>query len=214
MLAHQRQSDRALIKSAMDTMDMLNSLNGDGLSRQVSMTVKQLIHLEETSATIGDTYQSTVADEDDVRQGEDFRLDVPYFGSISLTRAISPMTSMDYTTWSQPHSGSSRQGSDQVPMSTMSASHPAITPASATGLLEASHMMSQHSLQPGMAPDVASHFAQPYQINYESVYASTAGGPQEDLVMTDLLASGDEWAFQGVDSAFFESFLPAQMRPE
>lgn len=57
-------------------------------------------------------------------------------------------------------------------------------------------------------------YSQPYQINYQSVFASTGGGqPQADLVMTDIMASGDEWAFQGVDAAFFESFLPHHTQP-
>lgn len=150
MLAHQRQSDRALVARAMEMMDTLNALNGDELSRQTAITVRKLLRLEETSTTIGDTYKSSIPDHETGRgPPEDFRLDVPYFGTISLARINSPANSSGYltTSWSQVPSGSSGRGSDIMPSSTITMSNTVLPSAAEVGLMETSHMMSQHSLQ-------------------------------------------------------------------
>lgn len=214
MLAHQRPSDRALISRAMETMDTLNTLNGDELSKQTALTVRRLLHLEEASSNAGDSFQSSIAEHDDEVYREDFRLDIPYFGSISLVRAAEPIASLEEPTaaWSQSYSSSSAQGSDVLPVSTVPQSHPALLPTSEAGLLETAQMLGHHSLQPLPSnPNPIGSYAQPFQINYQSVFATNGGGiPHSDLAMTDVMASGDEWAFQGVDAAFFESFLPIQ----
>lgn len=217
MLAHQRQSDRVLIMKAMETMDNLNSLNGDELSRQTAVTVRKLLHLEESSSKAGDSYQSAIAENEEQDPHEGFRLDIPYFGSISLTQGVSPVPSavQSIPAWSQTQSGSSGQGSDSLAGSNICTSHPAILPPADGGLVEASQMMSHHSIDSHpMDTGTIVSYPEPFQINFESVYAMNSGGlPQADMAMTDAMASSEDWAFQGVDAAFFESFLPAQTYP-
>ncbi|KAL4899300.1 hypothetical protein BDW74DRAFT_183833 [Aspergillus multicolor] len=172
MLPHQRVGDRALIETAMETMDELNRLNNDELSRRTAHLVRRLLKIEEECACGGPTYNSTVEDSnryDETAAGDaeqtSFTMKIPYFGIVKLARDKCTSTSNQY----------------QGTLSSDHRAHPVQNP---------SHL---HSSDPSM--------------NHTSMLGSShlTGTAQFDTDMPDLMASAEDWAFQGVDSAFFDA---------
>ncbi|KAL4967071.1 uncharacterized protein BDV14DRAFT_198169 [Aspergillus stella-maris] len=172
MLPHQRVGDRALIETAMETMDELNRLNKDELSRRTAHLVRLLLKIEEDCACGGQTYNSTVEDSnrhDETAAGDEeqpsFTLKIPYFGIVKLARDTC-------TPLSDQHQGAITSGHRVHP-----AQNPGYLHSSDLGMNNTSMLGSSHH----------------------------TGDVQCDIDMPDLIASAEDWAFQGVDTAFFDA---------
>ncbi|KAM5350652.1 hypothetical protein ACJ41O_007157 [Fusarium nematophilum] len=74
LLPHQRLEDRVLIDKTIETLDELNRLNKDELTREAAKLARKLLALEADSAESGDTYSCGVVeeaqDDDDVEHGK------------------------------------------------------------------------------------------------------------------------------------------------
>ncbi|KAL2826528.1 hypothetical protein BJY01DRAFT_229718 [Aspergillus pseudoustus] len=177
MLAHQRIGDRALIESTLETMEELNKLNNDELSRRSAELVRKLLDLEADCAQGGQTYNSSLERNQDepAAAGEPcFHLKIPYFGTVKLACDAPPT-----------------QFPDLAPV--------AFAPPP----------LNQYSTWSNAGPAVVE---QPMQVQHlavtsEHVPFDTFSGAGFDLDMPDLLASAEDWAFQGVDSAFFDAVM-------
>ncbi|KAL2817858.1 hypothetical protein BJX63DRAFT_429548 [Aspergillus granulosus] len=176
MLLHQRMGDRALIESTLETMEELNKLNNDELSRRSAELVRKLLDLEADCARGGQTYNSSVEENQDetVANGEHcFHLRIPYFGTVRLACDAPP-----------------KQFPDLAPA--------AFAPS-----------FGQYSTWSNAGPPVVElpmQVPNPAVMN-EHIPLDTFAGAGFDLEMPDLMASAEDWAFQGVDSAFFDAVM-------
>ncbi len=167
--AAQRLNDRALVERALVTMDMLNELNGDDLSRQTAAVARKLLLVEAESATGVTTYYSTLS-EDAGADGHDgsLRVPVPQFGTVSVTRETQAATNR-------------QQLSTPVFPS----------PDAATDFTRYSSAM--HLPSPWQQP-------LPDQQDMEILTAGAA-----------VFNEADNWALQGVDAAFLDAVLGADL---
>ncbi|KAH8819331.1 hypothetical protein F5884DRAFT_864887, partial [Xylogone sp. PMI_703] len=175
-LAHQRQGDRALIEKTIETLDELNRLNNDELSRETAKLARKLLDLEAEYAQGGDKYNYSISGEhagdrrDDNNEGDgkrSFYLNIPYFGTIRLAREAAFNSATGY---SPKNSSELAQQMVQIP---------------------------QHLPMGGeQLPFLMYHPMAAYQDKEQNLF---------DLAMPDLMAGADDWAFQGIDTTFFDS---------
>ncbi|KAK9241589.1 hypothetical protein V1506DRAFT_196438 [Lipomyces tetrasporus] len=191
---HQRVGDRALIGKTLETLDELNRLNGDELSRETAKLTRRLMDLEIETAKGNNAYTCRIAEEDQKNTtgedpGEALCLTIPYFGCVRLaSEPLSQIWALEVLPTGLPSApySSSPQASMIHPLS-MTATHP-VQP-----------LQPQQLPLPGgpQIPFSVYHLANIHQ-----------QGEQEtlfDLPMPDLMAGAEDWAFQGVDAAFFDS---------
>lgn len=207
MLTHQRVGDRALIETAMETMDELNRINNDELSLKTAELTRKLLDLEAECARGGQTYNSSIqTDHDHTVGGEDYsiHLKVPYFGSIKLAYDLS----------SSPQFFDSASTSFNLPMSHYStlsnAVHGSMVPhIGSQGDDTSQSSQSVQSVQSVQPPQHihASNGQLSWQLNQPSFTFSWEDFSQFDTEMPDLMATAEDWAFQGVDSTFFDTLV-------
>lgn len=191
LLKHQRLGDRALVEKTIETLDELNRLNGDELTRETAKLARRLMILEADSAKTGDAYNFGVVDEtrddSDNGQGErSFCLKVPYFGTVKMA----PQDSF---------------------------ASPCLEAAPSTTQTDSSHTMSS-AVSSGLTSYTSSeepiHLPQHLLINDEVSITQQTELDMFDIPMPDLMADSGDWAFQGVDTAFFDSLMSCQMMDE
>jgi hypothetical protein len=175
--------DRALIESTLETMEELNKLNNDELSRRSAELVRKLLGLETDCARGGKTYNSSVeeAQEETLDEDHTFHLRIPYFGTVRLACDAPPA---QFPGMTAPSSASSSYNY----YSTWYNGGPPVVE------------------QPAQVPPLDASFS----LNSQPVDSFVNGF---DLEMPDLLASADDWAFQGVDSAFFDAIMSGIPNP-
>ncbi|KAI8654085.1 hypothetical protein NCS56_01364900 [Fusarium sp. Ph1] len=191
LLKHQRLGDRALVEKTIETLDELNRLNGDELTRETAKLARRLMILEADSAKTGDTYNFGIVDEtrddSDNGQGErSFCLKVPYFGTVKMA----PQDSF---------------------------ASPCLEAAPSTTQTDSSHTMSS-AVSSGLTSYTSSeepiHLPQHLLISDEVSITQQTELDMFDIPMPDLMADSGDWAFQGVDTAFFDSLMSCQMMDE
>ncbi|KAL4792769.1 hypothetical protein BDV19DRAFT_368142 [Aspergillus venezuelensis] len=172
MLTHQRLGDRALIESALETMNELNALNNDELSKETAALTRRLLDLEAECAKGGQTYSSSSVDGyDDTNDENVHHMQIPYFGTIKLE---SPSASI------------------------LSSPPPLIQyqPSSYGSYVQEVSPNDQAQIPFGHSP-----FPPSQMDSYQSSYC------HYDTEMPHLMASANDWAFQGVDSTFFNALF-------
>ncbi|KAI8712615.1 hypothetical protein NCS52_01360100 [Fusarium sp. LHS14.1] len=191
LLKHQRLGDRALVEKTIETLDELNRLNGDELTRETAKLARRLLILEAESAKTGDAYSFSVVDEtqedNDNGQGErSFHLKVPYFGTVKIA----------------PQDSFVSPSLEAAPSITQTDNSHTMSSAVSSGL--ASYTSSEEPIQ------LPHHLL----ISHEVLIAQQTELDMFDMPMPDLMADSGDWAFQGVDTAFFDSLMTCQMMEE
>ncbi|EXK27748.1 hypothetical protein FOXG_10247 [Fusarium oxysporum f. sp. lycopersici 4287] len=216
LLTHQRLEDRALIEKTIDTLDELNRLNNDELTRETAKLARKLLALEADSAESGDTYSCGIVKEtqdgNDVGQGKrSFYLAIPYFGNVRLAPDVSP------TRWPDPSPSTTQTDYSYTTLT-----------SAITTRLDSSASFERTSMSSHIASSQSSDIVlQPTQQQLQRLRISdeghispictltTAHQNQEletfDLPMPDVMADAAYWAFQGVDAAFFNSLINGQV---
>lgn len=215
LLTHQRPGDRALIEKTVETLDELNRVNHDELTRETANLVRKLLVLETDSLKTGDSYSCAIVNEGQVchdawQERQSLCLRIPYFGTVMMAPDIS-----------LPALGPSMsQSASQTANSyTLSTSAFATGPSSSTSSEHASGLSHTPSSQ---SDDVSLHVMhlphhlligdqQPLPSLSEVPESQVDGLDMFDLPMPDIMADTADWAFQGVDVAFFNSLLNGQM---
>lgn len=229
LLAHQYQSDRAMIEQVQENMEEVNCLNSDALSAQSANLLRRLLAIEIGTADPRRARKVSVqepgAEMASPNQDDDAAVSVhiPYFGIIKITRESTsievPRSQASTTTNCPPHS-QPRNSSSTVSPGTIDAEPQmnssrlggpcgvpnveAMTHAG-YGYVEApsempdtySRTRAQFGTFPIPANDVASSFAMQTFCDPFSHQGEYPG----------LAAGTEDWAFQGVDLAFFESLM-------
>ncbi|KAM0430075.1 hypothetical protein ACHAPT_006081 [Fusarium lateritium] len=191
LLKHQRLGDRALVEKTIEMLDDLNRLNGDELTRETAKLARRLLVLEADSAKSGDAYSFGIVDEvqDDNHAGQgerSFCLKVPYFGTVKMAPQVS---------FASPCPGA----------------------APSTTQTDSSHTMSS-AISSGLTSSTS--YEEPIQLPQHLLISDEGSMLQQteldmfDIPMPDLMADAGDWAFQGVDTAFFDSLMSCQMMDE
>lgn len=196
ILAHQRSSDRTMLEDVLDKLDLVGQYNDDEMCLEGAKLLRSLLDIEDDAAQ-GKQYEwassGTKADagivgmhSEQIENGPTLRISIPYFGSICISRTgrISKEFPPDAARFGQ--SGVRETGG-----------------VSSAGI----------SSDPGAYVDMSTltdgipmgqQFTNSYSSNNESI-------SNEEHVMTDwgpaITAGMDDWAFQGVDMAFFDNLL-------
>ncbi|KIW02708.1 hypothetical protein, variant [Verruconis gallopava] len=191
-LQHQRPGDRALVEQLAETMDRVANLNEDAMTYQSSCLIRRLMHIE-ADAFQGHCYlteklHNAVDGGAEDRCNKDechvLHIFIPYYGTIKISRQ-SPST--DVTT-RKDLANSPSQCSENV-----ADSRTGCVKNTGQKAFVAPYLVSTGNIDFSLHPDV--------DINaIDSLQPATIPYP-------DLTASVDDWAFQGVDTAFFGNLI-------
>ncbi|KAL9082535.1 MAG: hypothetical protein Q9165_008866 [Trypethelium subeluteriae] len=223
VLAHQRNSDRAMMEQVLENMEAVMRLNTDVLSERSSNLLKRLLVLEADAAatTTIDSHPHSTTDD-----AHFLRIDIPYFGNIRIGGdGVVSMAASSYATIPSPmpqlhvpsdiemfspeiQNSGGRHTAGQVD----GCSDPGIsTPIQPLFDEVGSEMLPVPRLPQRTMPASSSATQLP---NLQRRRPSTPQLPsainnalQQQYSYPGLTAGADEWAFQGVDMAFFDSLI-------
>lgn len=214
LLAHQRLSDRAMTEETLESMERVGHLNEQDAVCETSVDLlRQLLAIEADAATSG-TSHLLASCPDDVRSAGELRLAVPYVGVITINRngAI--------------HKEAYGQALRHTLAQIHADSRPPVQPVQSVQSTQS--VQSDQSAQSAPAqtePQTtdAAHSAQPFDcyipclgeglpeipLTTPQPAISLQPGPPISLQTTHPgpTAGIDQWAFQGVDMAFFDSLM-------
>ena len=215
-LAHQRLSDRALLGQALEIMDVINNGNKDVINGKSAKLIRRLLDVEADAAE-GSSYiaMSIGGDEnlqEDKKDGKELRLHIPYLGFIQITRqgSISREPSPMNAT-SQQHQTSQVEFPRGEPL-TKSNDVFAFPPyASPTDEQPHGYMHSifRDSTLLGELPTPERLNAYSKTPEYDdSILQYHNSSPNDIALQLSPTAYGvNDWTFQGVDTAFFDSLI-------
>jgi hypothetical protein len=178
-LAHQRLSDRAMVEQFLQRLEAAAKQNNDSLTSKSAEQLRCLLEFESDAARgVGHTAENTVSHLQE-RCGEHLQFSIPYFGIIKI--------------------GSSGI-SKQIPVQ----SH--TMPERPTSV----HL--DHDLFSGLGYDLGHNGSSNLLLSVpdkQSLHSSASSGDfgQAQRHPPGLTASVNDWAFQGVDAAFFDALM-------
>lgn len=187
VLAHQRLSDRAMLAQSLDRMDAIKNLNKDPVTAKSAAVIRRLMDMEADAAR-GGTYATSSAEEAG-EEAEGLRLAIPYLGVVRISRQ-GPISRDPWT---------EKAATDE---STLAASTSQSLPAPTNASLS-----DDQTLCPLAETPVAAWYG-----DQPTLLPCAGGGIDQmtPLTPTDfppLVAGVDDWTFQGVDMAFFDSLM-------
>ncbi|XXG95449.1 hypothetical protein Hte_001711 [Hypoxylon texense] len=223
ILGHQRVSDRALVSTMLEVMDNLYHVSQDLLCQDAVAVTRRLLQFEEQASRDDETF--SVRDMESSTDGEltsgdaaSFELQIPYFGTVKITKERLRTTPIE---WNGEHRRAAVGPTSHI-------SEPLIqgSPLGTT--------LAESTLSPTLAlntnPTTAPGKDIPYQNKHTNLWASQVLMDQSDC-MNPLIdfqnvtldeiemdeqplffAGADEWAFQGLDSAFFSNVIGSDMQ--
>ncbi|KAI1769722.1 hypothetical protein F4818DRAFT_456676 [Hypoxylon cercidicola] len=222
ILRHQRISDRALISAVLEIMDNLYHVNQDLLCRDAVAVTRRLLQFEEQASRDDETFrvqdmESSSNRESTGSNGTSFELQIPYFGTVKITKerlwtprneynGNSPRVAVGPTTHiSEPLTQESLLGT------TLAGSTPSPTLALSTNLAA----MPGDALYQNRRTNEWNSQAPADQSNYMAPLIEFQNVTSEEIEMDEqrfFFAGADEWAFQGLDSAFFSSVISSDVQ--
>jgi hypothetical protein len=192
MLAHQRLADRAKVKQVIDNMEKLASQTGDTLMNESAGLLRRLLHLE------GEVVQGEIQPSHTTlihleQECSVLQLPIPYFGIVRIARE--GIISRDRPT---------QQAA--VPLGFHESAGSIETVNDAFSLGSRPHpAQSFHDGSLRLVPDKQSLQS---QLERQIAIALDEGSAHEQQTLHPSLTAGlDDWAFQGVDAAFFDSLM-------
>ncbi|KAL4948627.1 hypothetical protein BDW69DRAFT_189105 [Aspergillus filifer] len=218
LLANQYLSDRGMIEQVQEHMNEINRLNSDELSAQSADLLKALLAIDMEKvpgrvsvrdAGVGRmSWQGGLIQEEE--QGEEekeegvVRVHVPYFGIIRIVR--------DSPTKRQPATTTTNDSDSQLRLSSLT--HTSTLTPSANNTpnptsFPVGDIAASHSFTAPFAYQHPHHQQQQqqYQPTFSEPGLSLTSSPLMQGGYPELAAGGEDWAFQGVDMAFFESIM-------
>ena len=211
LLAHQYHSDRAMIEQVQENMKEINRVNSDTLSAQSADLLGRLLAIEIDTAD-GYPYCTRTVSVQEAGKGTTLlnhddasvSVHIPYFGIIKIAReGISkevPKPQAHTATTTRPDQ------SQIVNRSSTTRIEPQMRPSGLAGPKEVPNVEAMtpaeadYSHVGNGANDVATHLALQHQNRLSDP-------PWENGEYPELAAGGEDWAFQGIDLAFFESLI-------
>jgi hypothetical protein len=214
ILAHQRLSDRAILEQALERMDVISNVNKDVITGKSAELIQRLLEIEADAAE-GRSYttRSVIGDADEEQEGtgkknDELRLHIPYLGVIKIARH-------DPISCELPRTHQMAQLELPQTESTLAVSNDAFTflphASSTEGQQPPNH---RHSTAQGSpfqgtlpAPDRLNA-----QLHEQSILQEPSPN-QDDITLQPhvglpaITAGVNDWTFQGVDMAFFDSLM-------
>ncbi|PYH94692.1 C6 zinc finger domain protein [Aspergillus ellipticus CBS 707.79] len=183
-LAHQRLSDRAMLDQALERMDVISSMNQDAFTSTSANLIRRLLDIEADAAEGSSYTTSSVSGEQGIEQKDgEFRLQIPYLGVVKITRQDPILY--------EPHPTFSATFPPKDP--TLMASHDLFTSPQPVFAREKTPL----NHPPASDPSIL-QYPSPNQDNISL---------QLHDEFPDMTASVNDWTFQGVDTAFFDSLM-------
>lgn len=223
ILGHQRVSDRALVSAVLEVMDNLYHVSQDLLCRDAVAVTRRLLHFEEQASRDDETF--SVQDMESSANGEStssddtsFQLQIPYFGTVKITKERLRAPPIE---WSREHRGAAVGPTIHI-------SEPLIQGSPLGATLAGSTLSPTLALNTNLT--TVTRGDTPYQntrtnewtgqamvdqSDYMSPLIDFQNVTSEEIEMGDqslFFAGADEWAFQGLDSAFFSSVIDSDMQ--
>lgn len=212
ILAHQYLSDRAMMEQAQENMEAVSRLNTDALSGQSADLLRRLLAIEAETADGHSRSAETVRPHED--DNSIVRVYIPCFGTIKITRE--GVISKEKPRPQAPIASNAQNQPTMAGGSGMTSSD--ITYVEAVD--EVYNCTEEHTtvLQPGSdAPTETETRAQPWQLLTPKHGDAMQFAPQSPNAISEALLQQyhypeltvgvDDRAFQGVDTAFFDSLM-------
>jgi hypothetical protein len=187
--AHQRLGDRALVEELIGVLERMGKQTNDKFSRKSADQLRWMLETEsDTARGMGHSAHNTVCSLEE-HYGE-LRLPIPYFGIIKIGRE-----------------GITREGPSELNRLQSSSTDIPESVHVANNIFSVAGNMLHQSPQPGSFLPVAD--GQPVRASQMGLASVNAEEEfqQQQLQHPGLAASGNDWAFQGVDAAFFDSLM-------
>lgn len=197
LLAHQYQSDRAMIEQVRDRMNYFDQSSSDLLSAKSADLLRRLLAIDGEAAD-GDVRPMSVEVEGNDTTGDDVsdsrvNVHIPYFGTIKIAGTdISKIRPPVSSSGSVDSSDLTRAGHNETETSSR--------PSSEFPRCDIAGQRREVMLQ---TPDT--HTSAGDSLQDPELYLPDES-TQPDL-LPSLAAGMDDWAFQGVDQAFFENLM-------
>jgi hypothetical protein len=208
ILAHQRLGDRATMEQVLENMELVAKQNEDVLSDKSAVLLRRLLQIEADAAQ-GITYNTTSIEKLDHNHEHDDKVLQISMGYLGIIRIAPDGISCDglphVRTLDMPDSidGDARNSSEWVRI----ANHK--FPGFSAGLNHSANNLgpfTNHSDYDYFPPQsVEQSQALPETVQQQPF--DPANNMQQPSVPPNLAAGMDEWAFQGVDTAFFGSMI-------
>lgn len=208
-LLHQRFSDRAMVEKVLENMENLSKLNMDVLSHKSAEVLRSLLAIEADAAE-GGAFRADNLPGSEMGSGEDrsnmLNICIPYFGTIKITKSDlifkeaadptlpPPPQPPPPPPTSQP--SEPRRPLESPPANTLPAAQPQGRDLQSTSLLP-------HSQFDGGLHQAGSNTDQ-LQQSFPSFIDDSI---TQNMLYPGFTATTDDWAFQGVDTAFFDSLM-------
>ncbi|KAJ5263522.1 hypothetical protein N7478_011127 [Penicillium angulare] len=197
LLAHQYLSDRAMIEQAQVNMEEISQINGDALSAQSASLLHKLLAIDsETAGGVSTESVSVQTPGNEILQSSEndsnvVRVQIPYFGVVRIARR--GVVCKETTHLPAPTTGINNTKNSEAALRD-----------SRSGLLEGNTF--PQSMTAGECSSFDGIHSPPAQFTsrYQDVASDTLPHNYEDPLLT---AGVDDWAFQGVDMAFFDNIM-------
>jgi hypothetical protein len=201
LLTHQRLGDRAIVEQALDCMKSISEMHEDVLAVRIAALLKDLLMIEEEAAHASRDSLRGRHDKHNDGEGERSMLimRVPYVGAIKL----------------------SRQGISAVPLTNMEQDEDCHRDVSIGGIgsIKTNNMRPSHSdrtrttsgvVHPRVPAVPQSDTVKDYQTVAHDDYLTFDDNelfPDQAEMFPAAAAGLDDWVFQGMDTAFFDTLL-------
>lgn len=205
-LAHQRLSDRAMLDQALEIMDVINNITEDPTTEESAKLIRRLLDIE-TDATEGSRYTTRRIGGDDAQEStrgcEELLLNIPYLGVIKIARQ-GPISR-------EPRLGDALSGPQGALQVELPHREPLATYKSAFQSLHSAPPTNQPFLGHSQASECLN--AQPQESGQGQTMMPEPNPSHDNLALEahmglpTVATSANDWVFQGVDMAFFDSLL-------
>ncbi|ORY04144.1 C6 zinc finger domain protein [Clohesyomyces aquaticus] len=209
VLAHQRLSDRAMLDQALERMEAFSSVKKDVIMEKSAELIRRLLQIEGDavggSAGMSEPYGGPQRKKED----EPLRLHIPYLGVIKIARNDPISRELPL--------GSMHAGREKLSIASDRLSASPICP---TLGVQVDEQLLNHSQDTTQGSAFSTGFPAP---EWPKMHLQTSGYDQSmfenDILqphveLPPLAATVNDWAFQGVDTAFFDSLLKGNLGEE
>lgn len=226
ILGHQRPADRAMVEEAQESMEAVSRLNSDALSAQSADMLRQLLAIEADAAKghahcaetdVGVQASGAVRASDEARGGDTSGavcLYIPYFGTIKIAREgvaawecrqLQPSATDTSQNETEATGACGEAGTDGH----SGTSRVEVIDLTSTGYNDVNELSTEAG--PSIRyPSIRSAVLGDSSIAAQGVSRSSSNVSEALLQQYEypsLTAEVDDWMFQGVDMAFFDSLM-------
>ncbi|CAI7654822.1 unnamed protein product [Penicillium glandicola] len=206
LLAHQYLSDRAMIEQAQVNMEQISHVNGDTLSAQSADLLHKLLAIDsETADGVSTENVSVQTPESAVLQSSEndngvVRVQIPYFGVVMIARQ--GLVSREMAN-AQPPLSNGQPYAPVIAMHNTESSEGAVRDPG-SGRFDGNEFPRSMTEAEYNSVDSVNGPPAQFTLQYQDIGSDNRLQNYQD---PGLAAGVEDWAFQGVDMAFFDSIM-------